>query len=218
MTLLITGANRGIGRALFDAYTADGADVIGTSRGTAPTDGRWLTLEVADAASQAAMAKSLDGSPLDLLVCNAGVYLDKGQPLNGGYPAAMWAETFAVNVAGVFQTVQSLLPNLRAAKDAKIAIISSQMASSETASGGSYIYRASKAAALNLGRNLAKDLASDGIAVGIYHPGWVQTDMGGASAAITMDESAAGLTRRFADLSLATTGCFETWDGRAHPY
>ena len=84
--------------------------------------------------------------------------------------------------------------------------------------GGSYIYRASKAAALNLGRNLAADLRSDGIAVGIYHPGWVQTDMGGSSADITVDQAAEGLINRFEDLSVETTGCFETWDGKAHPY
>ena len=68
-----------------------------------------------------------------------------------------------------------------------------------------------------LGRNLAVDLKGDGIAVGIYHPGWVQTDMGGSSASITPAASAIGLMARFATLSPATTGCFETWDGRAHP-
>ncbi|SMC12627.1 C-factor [Roseovarius aestuarii] len=92
------------------------------------------------------------------------------------------------------------------------------MASHTHAPGGSYIYRASKAAALNLGRNLAIDLASDGIAVGIYHPGWVQTDMGGGAADISVDEAADGLTQRFDALSPKTSGCFQTWDGRDHPY
>ena len=87
------------------------------------------------------------------------------------------------------------------------------MASDTHAPGGSYIYRASKAAVLNLGRNLASDLAGE-VAVGIYHPGWVQTDMGGASAAITVAESVAGLVARFDALSPESTGCFETWDGR----
>jgi NAD(P)-dependent dehydrogenase (short-subunit alcohol dehydrogenase family) len=71
---------------------------------------------------------------------------------------------------------------------------------------------------LNLGRNLATDLRDEGIAVGIYHPGWVQTDMGGAEADITINESVQGLVARFDDLSVQTTGCFETWDGRAHDY
>ena len=164
------------------------------------------------------LAAALAGRPVDLLICNAGIYPDKGQVLDTGYPAAMWAETFATNVTGVFLTVQALLPNLRAAEAAKIAIISSQMASHARAPGGSYIYRASKAAALNLGRNLAADLAPEGIAVGIYHPGWVRTDMGGAAAEIPVAESAEGLLARFAALDMGTTGCFQTWDGRDHPY
>jgi NAD(P)-dependent dehydrogenase (short-subunit alcohol dehydrogenase family) len=114
--------------------------------------------------------------------------------------------------------VQNLLPNLQLSKAPKIAIISSQMASQERAPGGSYIYRASKAAALNLGRNLATDLAHIGIAVGIYHPGWVKTDMGTEAADITVDESADGLVRRFDELDLKTTGCFRTWDGRDHAF
>jgi len=214
MRTVITGANRGIGQALAERYASDGADVIATSR-----DGQLgLPLDVADPTSQAAMAAQLSGVPVDLLICNAGVYLDKGQSLDGGYAAPMWAESFAVNVTGVFLTVQALLPNLRAAQGAKIAIISSQMASHERAPGGSVIYRASKAAALNLGRNLAAELKSEGIAVGIYHPGWVQTDMGGSAADITVAQAADGLVKRFGALSLDSTGCFETWDGRTHPY
>lgn len=212
MHVLITGANRGIGRALVDHYRAQGHQVTGTAR-----DGSaQVQLDVTDPVQQAEMARALDGQPIDLLVCNAGVYLDKGQTIDG-YPAEMWAQTFAANVTGVFLTIQALLPNLRAAHG-KIAIISSQMASHTRAPGGSYIYRASKAAALNLGRNLAVDLKGDGIAVGIYHPGWVQTDMGGQAADITVSQAVAGLAERFEALSLDTTGCFETWDGQAHPY
>lgn len=214
MAVLITGANRGVGAHLAGVYRAAGQEVIATAR-----DGSGqVTLDVADPAQQAAMARQLAGQPIGLLVCNAGVYLDKGQPLETGYPPEMWAATFAANVTGVFLTVQSLLPNLRAAPGAKIAIISSQMASHERAPGGSYIYRASKAAVLNIGRNLAAELRPDGIAVGIYHPGWVQTDMGGTAADITPEQAAAGLVARFAALSMDTSGCFETWDGRAHPY
>ncbi|HBS50442.1 MAG TPA: short-chain dehydrogenase [Rhodobacteraceae bacterium] len=214
MHVLITGANRGIGRTLAEWYRADGHEVTGTAR-----DGsERLTVDVARPDQVAGMARALEGRPLDLLVCNAGVYADKGQRLETGYPPEMWAETFAVNVTGVFLTIQALLPNLRAAAAGKVAILSSQMASQARAPGGSYIYRASKAAALNLGRNLAADLEGEGIAVGIYHPGWVRTDMGGGAADITADEAARGLIARFAELDLARTGCFETWDGREHPF
>ncbi|MHC0053286.1 SDR family NAD(P)-dependent oxidoreductase [Actibacterium sp. D379-3] len=221
MTVLITGANRGIGLQLAQNYAAQGTAVIGTTRSDVAPDlpgADWQRLDVTDAAAQRAMAQALTGRAIDLLVCNAGVYLDGGHPLDDGYPPAMWAQSFAANVTGVFLTVQALLPNLRLSANPKITIISSQMASHTRAPGGSYIYRASKAAALNLGRNLATDLAPQGIAVGIYHPGWVRTDMGGAGAAISVDEAAAGLMARFSALSLTTTGCFETWDGQPHPY
>ncbi len=216
MTILITGANRGIGKAIFDGYAAKGNIVMGTHR--KPSDGAMCELDVTSPASQAALATKLGDATINLLVCNAGIYPDKGQQLDNGYPANMWADGFATNVTGVFLTIQNLLPHLRRAPNGKIAIISSQMASSTHAPGGSYIYRASKAAVLNLGRNLATDLKSEGIAVGVYHPGWVQTDMGGDAAAIDTTTSAAGLIDRFTALSLATTGCFETWDGKPHAY
>lgn len=213
MHIVITGATRGIGAGLAAHYRAQGHQVTGTGRSA----GADMTLDVTQPADHAAMAASMEGQAVDLLICNAGVYLDKGADLETGYAPDLWAQSFAANVTGVFLTVQSMLPNLRAAKAPKIAIISSQMASHTRAPGGSYIYRASKAAVLNLGRNLASDLA-ESIAVGIYHPGWVQTDMGGSTAAITVDQSVAGLVDRFDALSLDTTGVFETWDGQAHAY
>jgi NAD(P)-dependent dehydrogenase (short-subunit alcohol dehydrogenase family) len=215
MKTLITGANRGIGAQMHAQMSSRGDTVIGTSRSNLP-DPSWVELDVAKSEGFAAMAASLSGQELDLLVCNAGVYLDKGHDLTG-YPDQMWHDTFATNVTGVFHTIQSLLPNLRAA-GGKIAIISSQMGSSERAGGNALMYRASKAAVLNLGRNLAIALKDDGIAVGIYHPGWVQTDMGGSEAAVTPQDSAAGLIERFDALSLETTGCFEMWNGEAMPY
>lgn len=214
MQILITGANRGIGAALDSAFVARGDTVLGTAR----DHPEYLPLEVTDPQSHRALATRLEGQPIDALICNAGVYLDKGQNLADGYAAEMWAQSFAVNVTGVFLTVQALLPNLQLSQTPRICVISSQMASHTRAPGGSYIYRASKAAALNLGRNLASDLKPLGIAVGIYHPGWVRTDMGGAAAEIGVDEAAQGLMARVDALTPQTSGCFETWDGRAHAY
>ena len=216
MRVLITGANRGIGRALFDLYASRGHDVIGTSR-AAPEGPAWRQLDVTDPGSLGGLANGLGADPLDVLVCNAGVYADKGMALGKGYDLATWEKTFSVNVFGVFLTVQALLPNLLAAPHAKIAIVSSQMGAHAKAAGNAYAYRASKAAAINIGKNLAVDLSPKGVAVGIYHPGWVRTDMGGGGADIDAATSAAGLADRIAALSLDTTGCFETWDGRPHP-
>ena len=220
MSILITGANRGVGLALAELAASQGQAVIGTYRGkTSPsmTGIDWQSLDVTEPTSHHALAARLVGKPLSLLVCNAGVYLEKGQSVEEGYGKPLWDDTFAVNVTGVFLTIQALLPNIRAGKG-KIVIISSQMGSDTRATGGSYIYRASKAAALNLGRNLSTDLTGEGIPVGIYHPGWVQTEMGGSGADITVEQSASGLMQRFQALSMATTGCFETWNGTPHPF
>jgi NAD(P)-dependent dehydrogenase (short-subunit alcohol dehydrogenase family) len=220
MNILITGANRGIGLALAEKLAAAGHSVVGTYRGAAKpvqSGAEWQQLDVKDPASHQALATRLKGRALDLLVCNAGVYLDRDSSILTDVPFDAWAETFAVNVTGVFLTIKALLPNVRSGKG-KIAIISSQMGSDERAHGESYVYRASKAAALNLGRNLAVDLRPEKIAVGIYHPGWVRTDMGGAEADIDVGQSSDGLVKRFAALGMANTGCFENWDGKAMPF
>ncbi len=222
MTTLVTGANRGIGFGLARGFAARGEPVIATSRHGAPVGTplaiEWQDLTTDDPASPGSLAKRLAGRSIDLLVCNAGVYLDKGQKLESGFDAALWSKTFAVNVAGVFLTIRALLPNLRLAGGAKIAIISSKLGSQSLSGGGSYIYRSSKAAAVNLGRNLAVDLKPEGIAVGIYHPGWVRTDMGGSGGQIDTATAAAGLMERFAALSVENTGCFQSYDGSAIPF
>ncbi|UWQ29631.1 SDR family oxidoreductase [Leisingera sp. M527] len=213
MHAVVTGTSRGIGKELVKRLQEAGYEVTGTSR----DHSSGVKLDVSDPGQQARFAAQIKNRPVDLLVCNAGVYIDKSMGLED-YSAEVWAKTLAANVTGVFLTVQAMLPNLRLAQEPKIAILSSQMASQSRAPGGSYAYRASKAAALNIGRNLATDLQPEGISVGIYHPGWVRTDMGGYEGDITVEESVAGLINEFAVLNLDTTGCFHTWDGRIQPY
>jgi len=214
---VITGASRGIGRGLADGYRARGWSVIGTARAADDALGT-IALDVTEPAAFEGLGTHVGDAPIDLLICNAGIFADRNENITTGYPASIWAEQLATNVTGVFLTIQTLLPNLRAARGAKIAIISSQLGSTTRARGGFYIYRASKAAVLNLGRNLAEDLRPEGIAVGIYHPGWVRTDMGGSGADIPVAEARDGLMARFEALGPATTGEFLTWDGRPHPY
>ena len=212
MEILVTGANRGIGASLLDGYAALGIPAMGTSRDGAV----GLKLDVTDPDSISELGRHYSEGHLDLLVCNAAVFLDRGRSLEE-LSAEDWARTMAVNVTGVAETVRVLLPALRRGSGSKIAIISSQMASQERARGGSYVYRASKAAVLNFGRNLAQDLRGEGIAVGTYHPGWVRTEMGGPDAELSGSEAAEGLIARFEALDMSLTGCFETWDGRDHP-
>tara|TARA_B110000881_G_C18554255_1_gene505912 strand:- start:268 stop:918 length:651 start_codon:yes stop_codon:yes gene_type:complete len=213
--VMIIGANRGVGRALLDGYLERGWECLATSRKdeNAEQNVTWIKLDIRDPQSHVPLV-----GELDLLICNAGVFLDRGHEIGAGYQAKLWEDTFATNVTGTYLAIEAQMNALRKSKTPKIAIISSQMASDAKASGGSYIYRSSKAASLNLGRNLATDLKSEGISVGIYHPGWVQTDMTGNTGNITASESADGLIERFATLSIETTGCFETWDGKIHPY
>jgi NAD(P)-dependent dehydrogenase (short-subunit alcohol dehydrogenase family) len=213
MQIILTGGNRGIGAQMTSQLRARGDSVTSTSR-----DGSTgCTLDVTNAAQIGALAADFDG-PLDLLICNAGVYLDKGQSLGNGYGAQLWADTFAINVTGVFQTIEALMPALLRSSAPKIAVLASQMGSSERAGGNAFIYRASKAAAVNLTRNLAIDLKSQGIAVGAYHPGWVQTDMGGMEADIDAAISAAGLITQFDLLGPDHTGVFENYDGAMMPF
>ncbi|MEM9796658.1 MAG: SDR family NAD(P)-dependent oxidoreductase [Pseudomonadota bacterium] len=213
MRTLITGANRGIGAALAIEGLRRGHDVTGTFRAAAAGDDiRWVQLDVTNRAAQEAAAQ--ETGPLDLLVANAGVYLDKGTAL-ADVTFDMLQDTFAANVSAVLLTVQAQMRNL--SDGGRIAIISSAMGAQTRTPGNAFAYRASKAAALNLGRNLAEHLKPEGIAVGIYHPGWVRTDMGGSNADVSPEDSARGLWDRFEALDLTASGAFLAYDGTELP-
>ena len=231
-TVLITGASRGIGLELARQAAARGDRVVACARDVtaegldalaaeADPSVERETADVTDPASLDALAGRLAGRRIDLLICNAGIYRGRGKLAEAtdaaGYAPEDWAAVFAANVTGVFLTVRALAP-LLARPGGRIAVISSQMGSNGRARGGSYSYRASKAAATNLARNLALDLKPEGIAVGAYHPGWVRTDMGGAGADIEAEDSAAGLLARFDALGPEHTGVFENYDGAPMPF
>jgi NAD(P)-dependent dehydrogenase (short-subunit alcohol dehydrogenase family) len=219
--MAITGGNRGVGLAMARLAAERGDEVIACVRAPDRADElhavkgavRVLKLDVTDPDSCAAAAKETGGT-LDLLVCNAGALIGRGGLSDPAYTREVWETQLMVNVAGPFFTVRAFGPLLRR-PGGKVAVISSRMGSNvESASGGSYAYRATKAAATNLAGNLARELGRDGIAVGAWHPGWVRTDMGGAGADLSAEESAAGLLDRFDALSMETTGIFEDYAGK----
>ena len=174
MQIILTGANRGIGAEMTAQMRARGDEVRATSR-----DGSTgVTLDVTDTRQIEHLGASHEG-PLDLLVCNAGVYLDKGHDLSTGYDPELWAQTFAVNVTGVFLTIKALLPALEQSKAPKIAILASQMGSSERAGGNAFIYRASKAALNMVLKTLSIEFGrrfKETVIIGL-HPGTVDTDL-----------------------------------------
>jgi NAD(P)-dependent dehydrogenase (short-subunit alcohol dehydrogenase family) len=211
-TILITGGNRGIGAALVKAYRAAGDDVIVAAR-----SGGDVALDVTDDGSVASAAAALAGRPTDLLINNAGVIGPERQS-STAMDFAGFLATLDANTLGPLRVTQALLPNLRAAEGAKVAIISSQMGSLASAQSDHVAYRASKAAVNKASQTLATDLAREGIAVASLHPGWVRTDMGGAGADIDPSESAAGIKAVLDRLTVATTGKFWAWNGRELPW
>jgi NAD(P)-dependent dehydrogenase (short-subunit alcohol dehydrogenase family) len=222
-TILITGANRGIGLELARHYAADGHRVIRAMRGAdkaqAPV-GETLPLDVASDGSVAALADALAGVPIDLLVNNAGVIgPDMAHQTSLAMDFPGFAATLDVNVLGPLRVTQALLPNLRAAHCAKVAVVSSNMGRLSLAdASGMVAYRASKAAVNKVFQCLAVDLRGEGIAVAMLHPGWVKTDMGGPGADIDVTDSAAGLRKVLDGLRLATTGRFLAYDGKELPW
>jgi NAD(P)-dependent dehydrogenase (short-subunit alcohol dehydrogenase family) len=224
-TLLITGANRGIGLELTKRYAADGWTVIATCREPqTATDLKAIrnisveALDVTDYAAVDKLAQTYDGTAIDLLLNNAGIYGNRDGALKVS-DFDTYLQVLHVNSVAPMKLALAFLPHLKATKGgAKIATISSRMGSISQGGGGSYAYRASKAA-INAGmHNLALDLKSSGISCITLHPGWVKTDMGGAGADIDVATSAAGLKTVIDGLTLRDTGKFYNYDGGEIPW
>lgn len=220
-TIVITGANRGIGLELARQYQAAGDTVIRAMRGVdkaEPPFGTTIALDQTDADSVAKFAAALGDMPVDLLINNAGVIGPEAQSSTDmDFPGFL--STLDANVLGPLRVTQAVLPNLRKAKAGKIAVVSSRMGQLAPqgfgGASGHVAYRASKTAVNKVFQCLAVDLADEGIAVAMLHPGWVRTDMGGSGADIEVSDSAAGIRQVLADLSVDTSGRFQTYAGEA---
>lgn len=222
-TVLITGANRGIGLALAAQFKRSGYDVVGTARAPeaatelAALGVRVIALDVTSAASVSALAASLMSTPIDVLINNAGVSSRGGTLETIDFDAV--EQTLAVNTIGPMRVTQALLPNLRLGSRKVVATISSRLASIElNTSGGYYGYRESKTAVNQFTRTLAAELTSTGFTCVALSPGWVRTDMGGSGAPLSPEESAAGLLSVIEGLTTAKSGTFMSYDGTSLPW
>ncbi len=221
-TVLITGANRGIGLALAQQFTARGDRAIAVCRQSSPAlDATTATVEagvdVSDDAAVEALATRLADERIDTLVLNAGIL---GQESLGAIDAAGFESMrrqFEVNALGPLRVAQALRD--RMAEGGKIGIITSRMGSvADNGSGGYYGYRASKAAVNAIGKSLALDLESRGIAVVLLHPGYVATDMVGGNGDVSPAQAASQLIARLDALTLAQSGSFQHANGSALPW
>jgi len=211
-TVLVTGSSRGIGLELCRQLNERGDRVIATCRRS--TDALkaldvevFENIDVSDPKALNLLSDRLKGRRLDWLVNNAGILQSFGFNDLDTNCIANIKKMFEVNSLGPLLATKSLVKHLDSGS--KVGLITSRMGSiSDNDSGGSYGYRMSKAAANAVGKSLAIDLKSQGIAVGILHPGYVRTEMTGHKGLMDVDESAIGLIDRMDNLNLTNTGSF----------
>ena len=218
-TVLITGANRGIGLEFARQYAADGWDVVAAARD--PDEAGELNalgvriepLDMADLEAVVAFADRIES--LDLLIANAGT----NDPMNAVTldDAKRWANMMVVNAIGPFMLARQLLPKA-AASTGKLIAITSGMGSLSDTSGGWIPYRTSKAALNMAWRSLALEARAHKVVMAMLSPGWVKTRMGGAGAEITPEESVGAMRKLIDRLTIDQTGKFLRRDGPEIPW
>jgi NAD(P)-dependent dehydrogenase (short-subunit alcohol dehydrogenase family) len=223
----ITGAGRGIGLELTRQHLEAGDRVFALVRNPAAAaalnelaagSGGAVTvhaMDVADDASVKAGAASTGSASIDILYNVAGITGSMANELES-IDWGPFDDAINVMVKGPVRVLHAFLPRL--GEGSKVINITSQLAASTWPFGGFYGYVAAKAALNRLMRSMATDLKPRGVIVGLVHPGWVKTDMGGPNAEITAQESAAGLRSLAAGWTLEQSGDFYKWNGEVHPW
>lgn len=219
-TVLITGANRGLGLEMVKQYSDNGWDVLATARApekatelNAIGNVQVMALDAADETSIAQFAAEIGDRPIDLFINNAGIYGPMDLDRSG------WLDLFAVNVVAPVQLATALKDNVARSSDKKMMVLSSQVGSiAENDTGSMMYYRSSKAAVNQAWKSLALQWKEDGLTMAMLHPGWVKTDMGGPQAPLTPQESVSGMRQVIDRLSHDETGTFHNYDGQSIPW
>ncbi|MDG2176711.1 MAG: SDR family oxidoreductase [Gammaproteobacteria bacterium] len=224
-TILITGANRGLGLEFVRQFLARGDKVIACCR--APNEAVELQalnndgleifpLDVGNEKAIQSLPGRLSGtlkeSKIAMFINNAGIY-GQTQSLDEADPEE-WLQVFRINTIAPFLLTRALLPLMDSQLPGKLIFLSSKMGSIADNGGGStYIYRTSKAALNQVMKSLSIDLADQGLLTAALHPGWVRTDMGGPNGLIDANESVSGMMRVIDALDATTSGRFFNFDG-----
>lgn len=218
-TVVITGANRGIGLEFVKQYLANGDKVYGLCRNTSDelSQSNAKVIDKVDVGSPECLEKtlsSLSDLKIDVLINNAGVLANES--LEHMSPITLEYQ-FRVNAMGPLLVTQMLRQQL--VKGAKVALITSRMGSvTDNTSGGRYGYRMSKAALNIAGVSLAHDLKAQEVAVALLHPGYVQTDMVNNRGDIASSVAVERMMQRIEELNLTNTGSFWHSNGEVLPW
>ena len=212
-SIMVIGASRGIGLGFVQAYAAaDGWQVHATTRtsdapgalGVVEGDISLYQLDVIDANQIHALAMAFEGRDLDVLIHSAGVY---GRDMSRDL-------VLTINAEAPFRVISALMPAVERSQEKKIAILSSDMGARNGGPTPTNVYGASKAALNDRYREVEPDWRVRGIKSVMFHPGWVQTDMGGAGASLPVADSVRGMRQVISGLREADSGKFLDWQGK----
>lgn len=220
-TIMITGSNRGLGLEFTRQYAKNGDHVIASCRSPneaselsslAAASGdmiRVIALDVCDMNAVQTLAGKLREETIDVLINNAGIY---GENFDDGLDEVdpeRWIEAFRVNTVAPLIVARAVLPHVTGSAAKKLVFISSKMGSiADDETGGSYIFRSTKAALNMAVKNLSIETREKAVVAVLLHPGWVRTDMGGPQAPLSASDSVSRMRKVIAGLSLMHSGKF----------
>lgn len=230
-SVLITGSNRGLGLEWVRQYGQDGWRVYATCRH--PAEAHELCefaqmqksitihrMDVTRADEINAVAVDLLHEPVDVLINNAGVYLEKYRDAGlGRIDYADWGYSFQVNTLGAIRVTEAFVEHLTRSDKKLVVVISTHMASiADIAAPGDYYYRSTKAALNAAMEGIARELQPRGIGLLILHPGWVKTRMGGEGTPLMPLHSVMGMRSLVDHFTSEDSGRFIKYDGEKMPW